>query len=96
MKEWLLARYASSTFNTCPHQPLPHMEGPEIEIHVDPDATPKACHTPATIPIHWRQQVYNDLMGDEALGVIERVPYGEPITWCHRMVVTRKLDGSPR
>lgn len=72
------------------------MEGPQIEIHVDPNATPKACHTPATIPIHWQEQVYNDLMRDEALGVIERVPYGEPFTWCHRMVVTRKHDGSPR
>ena len=30
------------------------------------------------------------------LSVIERVPYGEPVTWCHRMVVTRKHDGSPR
>lgn len=24
------------------------------------------------------------------------VPYGEPVTWCHRMVVTWKHDGSPR
>ena len=96
MKEWLLTRYASSTFNKCPHQTLPRMEGPEIEIHVDPDATPKACHTPATVPIHWQQRVYDDLIRDEALGVIERVPYGEPVTWCHRMVVTRKHDGSPR
>ena len=35
------------------------------------------------------------LLRDEALGVVERVPYGEPVTWCHRMVVTRKHDGSP-
>ena len=40
--------------------------------------------------------MYEDLLRDEALGVIERVPYGEPVTWCHRMVVTRKHDGSPR
>lgn len=45
MKAWLLNRYASSTFNTCPHRPLPCMEGPPVEIHVDPAATPKACHT---------------------------------------------------
>lgn len=96
MKAWLLDRYAPSTFNTCPHRALPSMEGPPVEIHVDPDATPKACHTPATIPIHWQQRVYNDLLRDEALGVVERVPYGEPVTWCHRMVVTRKHDGSPR
>ena len=96
MKKWLLHRYASSTFNTCPHRALPNMEGPPIEIHVDPTATPKACHTPASVPLHWQQRVYEDLLRDEALGVIERVPYGEPVTWCHRMVITRKHDGSPR
>ncbi|KAK3719589.1 hypothetical protein QZH41_004745 [Actinostola sp. cb2023] len=52
MKAWLLKIYASSTFNTCPHQALPCMEGPPVEIHVEPDATPKACHTPATVPLH--------------------------------------------
>ena len=36
MKEWLLARFASSTFNKCTHQRLPMMSGPPIEIHVDP------------------------------------------------------------
>ncbi|CAB4035906.1 Hypothetical predicted protein [Paramuricea clavata] len=96
MKAWLLARYSSSTFNTCPHRALPCMEGPSIEMHVDATATPKACHTPANIPLHWQQQVHDDLLRDEALGVIERVPYGEPVKWCHRMVVTRKHDGSPR
>jgi hypothetical protein len=96
MKEWLLNRYKSSTFNTCPHRPLPCMEGPPVEIHIDESATPKTCHTPANIPLHWQQRVYDDLMRDEALNVIEPVPYGEPVTWCHRMVVTRKHDGTPR
>ena len=49
MKGWLLERFASSTFNTCPHRALPCMEGPLIEIHVDPAATPTACHTPANV-----------------------------------------------
>ncbi len=96
MKTWLLERYASSTFNTCPHRALPCMEGPPVEIHIDPSATPKAYHTAATIPLHWQDRVHDDLLRDEALGVIERVPYGEPVTWCHRMVITRKHDGSPR
>ena len=96
MKEWLLTHFASSTFNTCPHRPLPHMTGPPVEIHIKPDAVPKAVHTPATIPIHWQKQVQEDLHRDEALGVIEKVPYGQPVTWCHRMVVTRKHDGTPR
>ena len=95
MEAWLRDRYASSMFNTCPHRALPCMEGPPVEIHVDPSADPKACHTPANVPLHWQKRVYEDLLRDEALSS-ERVPYGEPVTWCHRMVVTRKHDGSPR
>ena len=96
MKKWLLDRYGSSTFNTCPHRALPCMAGPPVEIHIEDGVTPRTCHTPAPIPMHWQQRVHDDLIRDEALGVIEKVPYGEPVDWCHRMVVTRKHDGSPR
>ena len=96
MRDWLLERYKSSTFNTCPHRPLPCMSGPPIEIHMKETAIPKTCHIAADIPTNWRDQVEKDLMRDEALGVIEKVPYGEPVTWCHRMVVTRKHNGDPR
>ena len=96
MRDWLLSRYSKSTFNTCPHKPLPSMSGPPIEIHVQENASPKTFHTAAPIPLHWQEQVKSDLLRDEALGVIEKVPYGEPVTWCHRMVVTRKHDGKPR
>ena len=71
------------------------MLGPEIQIHIEKGVHPKACHTPTHIPIHWQEQVHADLLRDEALGVIERVPYGEPVDWCHRMVISRKHDGSP-
>ena len=70
MKEWLLQRYKGSTFNTCPHQPLPRMEGPPVEIHLREDARPKACHTAAPIPAHWQDKVYQDLLRDEALGIV--------------------------
>ena len=96
MKAWLIEYYGSSTFNTCPHRPLAAMAGPPVEIHLDPSAIPRACHTPANVPLHWQEAVHNDLLRDEALGVIEPVPYGEVTDWCHRMVVTRKHDGSPR
>ena len=96
MRDWLLDRYSRSSFNTCPHRPLPCMTGPPIQIHMEETATPKTCHTAAPIPLHWQEKVKNDLLRDEALGVIEKVPYGEPVQWCHRMVVTRKHDGSPR
>ena len=69
MREWLLKRYAASTFNTCPHRALHCMTGPPIEIHVDPHAKPVACHTPAPIPLHWQEKVREDLLRDEALGI---------------------------
>ena len=96
MRKWLLETFASSTFNTCPHRPLMQMKGPPLEIHVDDDAKPRVCRTAAPVPIHWQQRFYDDLIRDKALDVIERVPYGEPETWCHRCVLTRKHDGSPR
>ena len=96
MKQWLLDRYAASTFNTCPHRPLPCMSGPPVEIHLEANTTPRTCHVAAPVPLHWQRKVYEDLLRDEALGVIERVPYGQPVDWCHRMVVTRKHDGTPR
>ena len=96
MREWLLDRYGKSTFNTCPHRPLPCMTGPPIEIYIEENVKPTTFHTPSPIPTHWKEQVHSDLLRDEALGVIESVPYGEPVTWCHRMVVTRKHNGNPR
>ena len=30
IKSWLLDQYSSSTFNTCPHQLLPEMDGPPV------------------------------------------------------------------
>ena len=39
---------------------------------------------------------HQDLLWDEKLGIIERVPYGEPVEWRHRMMITRKHDGTPR
>ena len=96
MRDWLLNRYKGSTFNTCPHQLLPQMEGPPIELHVDPEAKPVAIHVPSPIPLHWQDKVKEGLLRDEALGVIERVPYGEPSQWCHRMVITQKENGDPR
>ena len=72
------------------------MAGPPIEIHVSPSAKPRAFHTPASIPLHWQQQVHANLHRNEALGILEKVPHGEPTQWCHRMVITRKHDGTPR
>ena len=96
LQQWLLDYYKSSSFNTCEHQPLPLMKSKPMRLMVDPNAKPVAKHTPVPIPIHWQTDVKAGLDQDVALGVIEPVPVGEPVTWCHRMVVCAKKNGKPR
>ena len=86
MKEWLLQRYKSSTFNTCTHQTLPHMKGPPLRLMIDPSAEPDPEHTPFDVPIRWMDAVKEGLDQDVRLGVIRPVPVGKPVTWCHGMV----------
>ena len=96
LQQWLLEYYKSSTFNTCEHQPLPLMDSVPMRLMVDPEVEPVAHHTPVPVPLHWQDQVKAGLDQDVALGVIEPVPVGEPVTWCHRMVVCAKKNGKPR
>ena len=80
MKQWLLERFASSTFNQCSHQPLPMIKGPAVKIHVDPDATPSAVHTPAQVPIHWRDTIKKQLQKSKSL------------PWRHRKGSTKHIN----
>ena len=72
------------------------MQGPALHLMIDPQATPKAHHTPIPVPIHWREEVKAGLDRDVRLGVLEPVPIGQSVTWCHRMVVCAKKNGQPR
>ena len=94
--QFLLKYYGSSTFNTCEHQQLPLMEGPPLKLMIDPEAKPVAYHTPIPVPIHWQKEVKEGLDQDVRLGVLEPVPIGEKVTWCHRMVICAKKNGKPR
>ena len=96
LRQFLIDYYKSSTFNTCDHQPLPLMDGPPMKLMIDPDAEPVAYHTPVPVPLHWQDDVKAGLDQDVRLGVLEPVPIGEPVTWCHRMVVCAKKTGKPR
>ena len=97
IKKYILDRYSSSAFNICEHQPLPLMKGSEpLKLHVDPSATPTAIKTPAQVPLAWHDAVRAGLERDVRLGVLERVPLNTPDTWCSRMHLTPKPDGSPR
>ena len=96
LKEWLVNYYSATAFNTCEHQPLPMMNCEPLHLYVDPEAKPVAVHKPALVPIHWQEKVHQDLERDVRLGVLEKVDPNTPVTWCSRMVITPKADGTPR
>eukprot|EP00111_Clytia_hemisphaerica_P021586 TCONS_00063478-protein len=72
------------------------MTGPPLSLQIDESAEPTAHHTPIPVSFHWQEKVKADLDRDVQLGVLEKVPIGEPVTWCHRMVVCAKKNGEPR
>jgi hypothetical protein len=96
LEVWILDYYKDSMFNVCEHQPLPRMEGPPVHFKMTENTTPVAVHTPITVPLHWQDEVKAGLDSDIALGVREPVLVGEHVTWCSRMVITRKKDSGPR
>ena len=96
MKQWLLDRYALSTFNKCPHQPIPKMSGPPLSIHVDPKATPISCRVPSLVPLHYLDRADSLLKREESMGVITKVPNNVKTPWCHRVVWREKPNGELR
>ncbi len=96
MQEWILEYYKGSTFNQCTHQLLKGITGPDMQFHVDESVKPVAVHTPAVVALHHQEKVRKGLEEDCSIGVLEKVPYGQPSKWCHRMVVARKSNGEPR
>ena len=69
---------------------------PPIRLFVNEDATPVTFHTPSQVPLYWQEVVKMRLNRDVRLGVLEKVLVNDPVTWCSKMVVTPKPDGSPR
>ena len=96
MKAWILNHWKNSVFNQCNHRPLPLMDCSPVRIHIDPTARLVPVQTAATVPIHLREAVRQQLEDDVALGVLEKVPVGTPTTWQAMMHVVMKPDGSPR
>ena len=91
LKAWILQRYRSSAFNCCHNQKLPLVkETIPLNLHVDKNAKPVAIHKPFPVPVHWKEAVKAGLDKDVKMGVLEKVPVGEPTTWCSRMVVVPK------
>ena len=95
LEQWLLRHFSATTFNT-ERFPLKTMKGPPHRIHLKEGARPVACHTPASVPKHWQEEVKRQLDDDVKAGVIRPVPAGEATQWCSRMVVVAKKTGKPR
>lgn len=55
----------------------------------------QACHTLATVPRHWKEEVKAQLDEDVRRSVIQLVPPGEAIEWCEKMVVVAKKSCQP-
>ena len=95
IKDWIVNRYKSRTFNTCEHQPLPKKKGEPLGIYMREDGKPFVVHTHSPIPVHFQQEVKEQLDRDVRLGVLEKVPPNTPTTWCRRLVVATKKNGTP-
>ena len=93
LQAFLVNSYRYSMFHTCEHQSLPMMTGLSIKLVIDRDSKPVAYHTPIPVPLHWQEEVKAGLDQDVMLGVIEPVPIGTPVTWCHHMVICAKKTG---
>ena len=96
MREWLLRRFESSTFNKCTHERLTMMDSEPIRIHIDKNAKPVSVKQGKSVPLQWRDEVKEQLDQDVRLGILEKVPIGTPSKWLHRMHVVAKQDGRPR
>ena len=53
-------------------------------------------HTNSQVPLHWQDAVKMGHYHDVRLGVLEKVPVNDLVTWCSRIGVTPKPDGTPR
>ena len=95
LKQYLLDCFADSAFNTEP--PFPKLSTPPAHIHLRPDhIIPKPAYWPATVAEHWTDAVKQSIDKDVKAGILTKVPFNEPTTWCARMVVVPKKDGRPR
>ena len=70
--------------------PGKQMKTEPVHIHLRKDAIPSAIHVPIPVPINWKKEIKAQLDQDVTNGIIEQVPIGEPVSWCHQMIVVQK------
>ena len=70
------------------------MAGPAMHIDLQSVAVPCHHYRARADPFQWRDAVEEQLTSMVAKGVIEKVPIGESLTWCHPMAVVPKKSSS--
>ena len=93
LEEFIKEHYKLSAFNTCKRQHWPVTSGPPMKIHTPDEAVRTYCRKVTKVPLHFRDEVKAGLEADVKKGVLERVPMGEPETWCSHMVIQPKKNG---
>ena len=93
LEEFIKEHYKSSAFKTYKRQQWPVTSGAPMKIHTPADAVRTYCRNAKKVPLHFRNGVRAGLEADVKKGVLERVPLGEPDTWCSRMVIQPKKLG---
>ena len=97
LKQYLLDVFASSAFNSCSYQTLPEISGEPMTIDMKPNARQASpAYRPIPVPFHFKEQVKKDLDRHVRMGVLEKVPQGEKVEFCSRMLTTTKSNGNPR
>ena len=100
LEKRLKSFFDRSVFNVCERQNLPLMDGschpPPFEIHIDTEVRPLAISRSSPVPDHGLDKFKTDLDWHLGLGEIERVSANTPVTWCSRMHMVQKKDGSCR
>ena len=73
---------------------LKPMKGPKMHIELEENAIPAKRYKAYSIPYHFEAKVKSELDSIESKGIIEKVPVGEAIEWCHPMIVIPKKQSS--
>ena len=63
-----------------------------MRIHTSAGMVCIFCRRATKVPLHFRAGLEADVKN----GLLERVPIGEPDTWCSRMVIQPKKSGRAR
>ena len=88
LQQQLLEEFADVFDNSQLHP----MDGPPVDIQLQPGAEPSCVRNARTIPFAYRDQVKSQLDGMLDDGIIE--PVTEPSEWCHPIVLVPKKGSS--